>query len=330
MATGDPGRFTALQLDEKDGIQASLVELGDDDLQPGEVVVDVEYSSINYKDALAVTGRGKIVREFPFIPGVDFAGKVRSSDSGRFSAGDPVVATGSQIGERIFGGLSQRARVDAGLLHRLPDGMTAKEAMMAGTAGFTAALCVMAIEERELPGSGDVVVSGASGGVGSYAVALLSGSGREVAAVSRPEAEGYLKGIGASKVIPREEMAADARPLEKQRWAAAVDAVGGPILSRILAETAYGGTVACCGLAAGPKLETTVMPFILRGVRLVGVDSVMYPHGRRDAVWARLAENRERFANIGFETVGLSEVAKRCETVLEGAFSGRHIVDVNR
>lgn len=330
MGNGTSGRFTALQLDDTDGLRARVVELGDDDLRPGEVTVDVEYSSINYKDALAVTGRGKIIREFPFIPGVDFAGVVRHSDSARFAAGDRVVATGCQIGERHFGGLSQRARVDAALLQRLPDGMTAKEAMQAGTAGFTAALCVMAIEERPLPEAGDLVVSGASGGVGSYAVAMLSASGRDVVAVSRPEAEGYLGKIGAGRVIPREEMAAEPRALEKQRWAAAVDTVGGDILSRIIAETAYNGTVACCGLAAGPKLATTVMPFILRGVRLVGIDSVMYALDRRHEVWGRLAAERGRFGDIRIETVGLADVAKCCEAVLEGSMLGRFVVDVNR
>ncbi len=323
-------KFAALYVDQPDGkYEARLVDLKASDLPEGDVVVDVEYSGINYKDALAVTGEGKIIREFPFIPGIDFSGTVRESNVSGFSKGDAVLANGCGIGEKVFGGFSQRVRIPADLLYRIPAGMTTQSVMKAGTAGFTAAMSVMEIENGRLPDHGDLVVTGASGGVGGYAVAMLSGTGRKVVAVSRAEAESYLVGLGAAEVVSRSLMVEDSRPLERQKWAAGVDAVGGKILSRILAETYYGGIVTCCGLAAGPSLETTVMPFILRGVRLIGIESVAYPADRRMQVWERLAQDAARIEGIKSEVVSLRDVPARCKDVLEGSFEGRFVVDLN-
>jgi acrylyl-CoA reductase (NADPH) len=321
-------KFTALQVDNTDGnYQSSLVDLTVDDLPDGDVLIDVELSGINYKDALAVTGKGKIIREFPFIPGVDFAGTVRESKTERFSQGDKVFGNGCGIGESVFGGYSQQARFKESVVYPIPDGLTALDVMKAGTAGFTAAMCVMALEERDMP-KGDVVVSGASGGVGSYAIALLSGGGHRIVAVSRPAAETYLKKLGAAEILPREEMDVDSRPLERARWGGGVDAVGGRVLGRMLAQAEYGSTIACCGLAAGHALATTVMPFILRGVRLVGIESVSYPPERRMDVWKRLARGRERLEAVECKTVGLADIAECSEIVLSGDFQGRFVVDL--
>jgi len=322
--------FRAIQVDSKDDSYASsLVELKDSDLPEGEILIDVKYSGINYKDALAVTGKGKIIRSFPFIPGVDFAGTVRESSSGRFSPGDEVFGNGCGIGETTFGGFSERIRLKEDVVYPLPEGLSALDVIKAGTAGFTAALCVMALEERG-PLEGEFVVSGASGGVGSYAVALLSEGDANAVAVSKPEAKEYLESLGASEVIPREEMDVDSRPLERSRWAGGVDAVGGKVLARMLAQANYGATVACCGLARSHELATTVMPFILRGVRLVGIESVSYPAESRMDVWGRLAKSASRLEAIRSETISLQQVPESCEAVLAGDFRGRYIVDLGR
>lgn len=296
----------------------------------GDVEVRVAYSGINYKDALAVTGKGKILRASPMIPGIDYAGEVTASRADEFKVGDSVALTGFAVGEKYSGGFATRARGRADWLVPLADGMSARQAMACGTAGLTAALCVMAVTESGyVKDGGSVVVSGASGGVGSFAVMLLARMGYAVSAVSRDDAKPYLAELGAAEVLSRGEMAADAKPLEKSRWDGAVDTVGGKVLARIVAEMNYGGVVAACGLAGGHKLETTVMPFILRGIRLDGVDSVMIPKAKRLRAWALLAKHLrgDDYDRIVADTVGLDGVASACDKVLGGDFNGRILVD---
>jgi acrylyl-CoA reductase (NADPH) len=293
----------------------------------------VEYSSLNYKDGLAVTGKGKIVRQFPLVPGIDLAGAVLEYDSPEYRPGDRVVLTGWGVGERYWGGYSQRARLKSQWLVPLPSGLDAKKAMAIGTAGFTAMLCVMALEEAGVTPGQDkpVIVTGASGGVGSVAIALLAKLGYTVAAVTgRPEGNDYLRSLGASQLIERTEMEKTPRPLETQRWSGAVDTVGSTILARVLAEMDYAGAVAACGLAAGVELPTTVMPFILRGVRLQGVDSVMCPLPRRKQAWERLVNDLpdnalQRIAHVA----ALEEVPRLAEDIVAGRVRGRVIVDLN-
>ena len=318
-------------------------------LADGDTLVRIAFSSINYKDALAVCGK-KIIRKFPLIPGIDFAGEVESS-SGDFQSGDAVALTGWGVGERESGGFSQYARAPSARLTRLPKGITPRRAMLCGTAGLTAAMCVNALfpesapdmsaaaqnhprgevapRRRQLQKGDEVIVSGASGGVGSFAVRMLSQMGFAVTAVSRPEAAEYLRNIGAQEVVSREAMSAASRPLEKGRWRGAVDAVGGAVLSRILAECDYGAIVSACGLAGGPQLETTVMPFILRGVRLEGVDSVMAPPAVRQAAWDLLAEHLsdDFCAKVESETIGLEKIPETARAILKGDMNGRVLVD---
>lgn len=328
-------RFKALVLDECDGtLTATLDELAPEALPEGEVTVRIAYSTINYKDALAITGRGKIVRSFPMVPGIDFAGTVEASDSDAFAPGDQVVLTGWGVGERHWGGLAGYARVKASWLTRLPEGLTAETAMGFGTAGLTAALCVIALEEAGIvPSEREVIVTGATGGVGSVAVALLARAGFNVtAATGRPHEEDYLRRLGARQVITRAELAVPSkRPLESERWAGGIDTVGGAILAAILRATAYTGAVAACGLAGGTDLPTTVFPFILRGVRLLGVDSVMADPARREVAWTRLA--RDIPADLLSEvtrTVGLSEAPALATALLDGQVRGRLVVDLQR
>ncbi|MCC9002634.1 MAG: oxidoreductase, partial [Candidatus Competibacter sp.] len=291
----DPTTFRALVLDQRDGqTVADLTQLTDADLPPEQVLVAVEYSSLNYKDGLAVTGKGKIVRRFPLVPGIDLAGTVLESASSAYRSGDRVVLTGWGVGESFWGGYAQRARVKAEWLTPLPDSLGTRQAMAIGTAGFTAMLCVLALEQAGVKpdGAKPVLVTGASGGVGSVAVALLAQLGYRIAAVTgRLENEAYLRELGATEFIDRETMNQPCRPLEGQRWSGVVDTVGGRVLARALAETDYGGAVAACGLAGGIDLPTTVMPFILRGVKLLGVDSVLCPPEPRRVAWARLARD---------------------------------------
>ncbi len=280
----------ALLLEQQDGkTLASVQTLDASRLPEGDVTVDVHWSSLNYKDALAITGKGKIIRNFPMIPGIDFAGIVRASEDPRFHAGQEVLLTGWGVGENHWGGLAQQARVKGDWLVAMPQGLDARKAMVIGTAGFTAMLCVMALEDAGIhPQDGEIVVTGASGGVGSTAVALLHKLGYQVVAVSgRESTHEYLKRLGASRILPRDEFA-ESRPLEKQLWAGAIDTVGDKVLAKVLAQMNYGGCVAACGLAGGFALPTTVMPFILRNVRLQGVDSVMTPPERRAQAWQRL------------------------------------------
>lgn len=326
--------FKALVLNQEDGkTHAAVTQLDDADLPEGDVLIEVAYSSLNYKDGMAITGTGKIVHQFPMVPGIDLVGTVLESGSERFKAGDQVIMTGWGVGERFWGGLSQRARMKAEWLVPLPKGMSMQTAMLIGTAGLTAMLCVMALEEGGItPERGAVVVSGAAGGVGSVAVALLAGLGYTVAAITgRAETEPYLRTLGAQEILRRSDMAEPARPLEKQRWAGGIDTVGDTILARMLAETDYNGTVAACGLAASYKLPTTVMPFILRNVRLQGVDSVMCPLARRQTAWQRLQTQLPAAAmeQIG-HLIGLDEVPAYAQKLMDGQVQGRVLVDLKR
>jgi acrylyl-CoA reductase (NADPH) len=323
--------FTALVLRETDGGHAGeLEQLTDADLPDGDVTVEVEYSSLNYKDGMALTGKGRIVRSYPMVPGIDLTGTVVASDAPGFAVGDAVISTGWHVGERFWGGYSQRQRVRSEWLVKRPAGMSALTAMSIGTAGLTAMLCVMAIEDGHvLPGHGPVVVTGAAGGVGSVAVALLAGLGFEVTAVTgRPDTHDYLAGLGASDFRTREEMTEPARPLESETWAAAVDTVGSAMLAKVLAQMKYGGVVAACGLAGGPDLPTTVMPFILRNVRLQGVESVTTPTPLRTHAWNRLAaELPDDLIDSMTEVVPMTELLDRGPTILDGQVRGRWVVD---
>lgn len=297
---------------------------------PDEVLVDVDWSGLNYKDALAITGKGKIIRNFPMVPGIDFAGVVSHSNDERFSAGQQVVLTGWGVGENHWGGLAEQAQVKGDWLVPLPAGLTARKAMIIGTAGLTAMLCVMALEEAGVtPESGEVVVTGASGGVGSTAVALLHALGYRVAAVTgRESTHDYLQKLGADRIVPRSDFA-QTRPLEKQLWAGAVDTVGGAVLAKVLAQVNYSGCVAACGLAGGFELPTTVMPFILRNVRLQGVDSVSAPLARRTAAWQRLAEVLpESFYADAATEISLEEAPAVAEAFLNNAIQGRTLVKI--
>ena len=328
-----PDTFKALVLTQEDGKTVSSIrELSDADLPDGDVLLAVEYSSLNYKDGLAITGKGKIVRQWPLVPGIDLAGRVLESDSPDFAPGDKVVLTGWGVGEKYWGGYSQHQRVQSKWLVPLPEGLDTRQAMAIGTAGFTAMLCVMTLEEAGVtPDKGTVLVTGASGGVGSVAVAILAGLGYTVAAVSgKAEAADYLRGLGASEILTREEMAEPPRPLEGQRWAGAVDTVGSTMLARVLAETGYNGCVAACGLAGGADLPTTVMPFILRNVSLRGVDSVSTPLERRRQAWQRLVSDLPAGAlgDIG-HVAPLEELPELAAQITRGAIRGRIIIDPN-
>lgn len=326
--------FNALVLEQEEGKTLSAVkQLELTDLPDEDVLVEVTYSSLNYKDGLAITGTGKIVHSFPMVPGIDLAGVVKESRSPDYQVGDQVIMTGWSVGERYWGGYSQYARLKPEWLVKMPEGMDAKMAMEIGTAGLTSMLCVMALEEGGVtPESGPVVVTGAAGGVGSVAVAILSKLGYEVAAVTgRESTHEYLRGLGAKELLSREEMAAAPRPLEKQRWGGAIDTVGDTMLARVIAETDYRGTVAACGLAGGYKLPTTVMPFILRGVRLQGVDSVMCPVDIRTQAWKRLLTDLPEGALGDIATViGLSDLPQAAADIVAGKVRGRTLVDPNK
>jgi acrylyl-CoA reductase (NADPH) len=325
--------FKALVLTQEDGKTVSNIkQLSNDDLPEGDVLLAVDYSSLNYKDGLAITGKGKIVRQWPLVPGIDLAGTVLESDSTDYAVGDRVVLTGWSVGEKYWGGYSQRQRVQSKWLVPLPEGLDSRQAMAIGTAGFTAMLCIMTLEEAGItPDKGTVLVTGASGGVGSVAVAILAKLGYTVAAVSaKPEADDFLRGLGASEILTREEMSEKPRPLEGQRWAGAVDVVGTTTLARVLAEMNYGGCVAACGLAGGFDLPTTVMPFILRNVSLRGVDSVMCPVERRKVAWQRLVTDlpAEALGEIG-QVASLEQLPELAEKITTGGVRGRVIVDLN-
>lgn len=328
--------FKALLLNRHENrTVAQLGTLTEADLPPCDVLVAVDYSSLNYKDAMAITGTGAIVRQFPMVPGIDLAGTVRESASPDYRPGDKVVLTGWGVGERHWGGYSQLQRVRSEWLVPLPDGLDTHGVMAIGTAGFTAMLCVTALQDGGLvPADGPVLVTGAAGGVGSVAVALLAELGYEVAALTAPGQEhlhGYLRQLGAAEIISGGEWLERPRPLENQRWAAAVDSVGSQVLARALAELRYGGAVAACGLAGGADLPATVMPFILRGVRLLGIDSVMCPAARRRQVWARLAGSLPAQALLDLsQTVALDKVPGLAHDMMAGKIRGRIVVDLNQ
>ncbi|OCA60180.1 quinone oxidoreductase [Aeromonas piscicola] len=323
--------FKALLLENHDGKTVpTLTRLAESQLPEGEVRVAVTYSSINYKDGLAITGKGKIVRQWPLVPGIDFAGTVLESTDSRYQIGDKVVLTGWGVGEGHWGGMAEQARVKADWLVPLPVGLDERQAMCIGTAGLTAMLCVLALEEAGVtPQSGEILVTGAAGGVGSTAVALLAALGYQVAALTgRPEEQGaMLTALGASRIVPRSELLEPAKPLEKQLWAGAIDTVGSQVLAKLLAQMNYGGAVAACGLAGGFDLPTSVMPFILRNVRLQGVDSVMCPLARRQLAWQRLARDLPAsfFAQAVTE-IALEQVVEAAEAITQGRIAGRTLV----
>lgn len=313
---------------------ASIEQLSDTDLPVYDgdetVVVDIDYSSLNYKDGMALTGQGRIIRSFPMVPGVDLSGTVVSSESSSFAPGDGVILTGWAVGERYWGGYAQRQRVKADWLVARPDGLTSKQAMGIGTAGLTSMLCVLGLEAGGVrPSDGPVVVTGAAGGVGSVAIALLASLGYEVTAVTgRPDEHDYLRSLGASAFLTREEMSEASKPLETETWAGAVDAVGSTMLAKILAQTKYQGTVTACGLAGGVDLPATVMPFILRGVRLQGIDSVMAPTEARDAAWARLVTDLPAgVLETLTEVVPMSSLPEQGRSIMAGTTRGRLVVD---
>lgn len=327
--------FRALVVDKaEDGtVSQQIGELDESRLPEADVTVAVEYSTLNYKDGLCLTGGGGLVRKYPHVPGIDFAGTVESSDSGEFARGDKVVLTGWRVGEAWWGGYAQKARVKSDWLVPLPDGLDARKAMAVGTAGFTAMLAVMALEDHGLePGNGPVLVTGATGGVGSVATAILAKLGHEVAAVTgRPEQEAYLKDLGAARIVPRAELSEESkRPLESETWAGCIDAVGGTMLARALTQMKYGCSVAAVGLAGSPKLPATVIPFILRGVNLLGIDSVMQPKANRLAAWHRIGRDLPIEKLESMVTMkALGDLPELGQTILKGQVKGRVVVDVN-
>lgn len=322
----------ALILEQIEGrTTAEVRQISASQLPAGNVTVDVNWSSLNYKDALAITGQGKIIRQFPMVPGIDFAGTVHSSEDPRFHIGQSVLLTGWRVGENHWGGLAEQARVNGDWLVPIPDGLDARKAMIIGTAGFTAMLCVMALEDGGVtPKSGEVVVTGASGGVGSTAIALLSALGYQIAAISgRDSNSDYLKNLGAQRILPRSDYLDASRPLEKQLWAGAIDTVGDSMLAKILAQMNYNGTVAACGLAGGYNLPTTVMPFILRNIRLQGVDSVMTPQPRRLQAWQRLQKILpESFYQQASQAITLADTPTIAARLLANEVTGRTLVKV--
>ena len=324
--------FEAIRIDKDDaGYRAGYVVMDDADLMPGDVDIDVTHSTINYKDGLAITGKGPIIRRFPMIPGVDFAGRVTRSTHRDFAPGDLVVAGGCGLGEAHFGGYAQKARVSGDWLVPLPTGLSAAQAMAIGTAGLTAMLCVLALERFGMtPDSGTMVVTGASGGVGSVAVALLARLGWRVAAVTgRPEEADYLKSLGAYEIIDRAELAEPGKPLQSQRFAAGVDTVGSVTLANVLARTQFDGAVAACGNARGMDLPASVAPFILRGVTLLGVEAVRPRLALRREAWARLARDLDKEALSRMsETIPFSETLERAKKIVEGRVRGRIVVAI--
>jgi acrylyl-CoA reductase (NADPH) len=326
--------FKGILIDKDDsGYKCNLTDIDEAQLPEGDVTVKVEFSTLNYKDGLAITGKSPVVRRFPMVPGIDFVGSVESSSHSDYKEGDMVVLNGWGVGEVHWGGLAQKARVKGDWLVPLPDSFTPKQAMSIGTAGYTAMLSVMALEEQGVtPDKGDVIVTGAAGGVGSVAISILSKLGYNILAVTgRPEEADYVKSLGASEVVPREELSEPGRALGKERWAAGLDVVGSHTLANVCANTMYGGTVTCCGLAGGMDFPATVAPFILRGVKLIGIDSVMCPREKRLKAWERLGADLDisKLDVIAHE-VGLSEAMDTAHELMDGKVRGRIIVDVNR
>ncbi|QOL80095.1 acryloyl-CoA reductase [Pseudooceanicola spongiae] len=328
--------FKALLVEKDEGgtVTAAVKELSEADLPHGEVLVAVDYSTVNYKDGLCLSPNGGgLVRHYPHVPGIDFAGTVEESSDDRYAKGDKVVLTGWRVGEAHWGGYSQKARVKADWLVPLPEGLSTRDAMAVGTAGFTAMLAVMALEDHGLtPEKGEVLVTGAAGGVGSVATAILGHLGYQVAAVTgRPETAEYLTALGATRIVARGDLNETVkRPLESETWAGCVDAVGGDMLARVLGQMKYGGSVAAVGLAGGAKLPTSVVPFLLRGVNLLGIDSVLQPFANRQRAWARVARDlpMDKLSAM-IQPAVLSDLPRLGADILAGQVKGRVLVDVN-
>ncbi len=326
-------RFKAIRVDkDASGYRATYSEFDESELMDGDVTVRVTHSTVNYKDGLAITGKSPVVRRFPMIPGIDFAGVVENSTHPDFKPGDPVVLNGWGVGETHFGGYAQKARVKGEWLVPLPKAFSAAQSMAIGTAGYTAALAVLALEKQGLtPDRGPVLVTGAAGGVGSIAICLLAAAGwRVIASTGRAEEADFLKYLGAAEIIDRAELSAPGKPLGKERWVAAVDSVGSHTLANVLAQTSYEGAVAACGLAQGMDLPTTVAPFILRGVCLLGIDSVTKPKAVRLEAWDRLARDLDqtKLAELS-QTIGFYKVMETAAQILEGKVRGRVIVEID-
>ncbi|WP_455913464.1 acrylyl-CoA reductase (NADPH) [Pseudomonas syringae] len=326
--------FKGILINKDDnGYRAELTDIDDSQLPEGDVTVRVSHSTLNYKDGLAITGKGPIVRQFPMVPGVDLAGTVEDSSDPDFKPGDQVLLNGWGVGEGHWGGLAQRARLQGKWLIPLPSGFTPAQAMAIGTAGYTAMLAIMALEKNGVtPDKGDVLVTGANGGVGSFAIALLAKLGyRVVASTGRLSESDYLTSLGAAEIIDRATLAEPGRPLAKERWAGAIDSVGSHTLANTCASTRYWGTVATCGLAQGMDFPASVAPFILRGVTLAGIDSVMRPHQDRIDAWARLARDLDvSLLPLISREIGLSEVVETAHQLMDGQVRGRIVVDTQR
>jgi acrylyl-CoA reductase (NADPH) len=324
--------FKAIRIDKAEkGTTVALTQFDEAELMEGDVTVRVEWSTLNYKDGLAVTGKAPVVRRFPMIAGIDFAGTVEASSHPAWKAGDKVICNGWGMGETHLGAYAEKARVKGDWLVRLPERMSTRDAMAIGTAGYTAMLSVLALEKHGLsPDSGPIIVTGAAGGVGSVATAVLSKLGYHViASTGRVSESGYLKDLGATEVIDRNELSGPAKPLAKERWAGGIDSVGSTTLANVLSMTKYGGAIAACGLAAGMDLPSSVAPFILRGVSLLGIESVMCPIKTRQAAWARLASDldRAKLAEITHE-IGLDQVIAAGAKILAGQVRGRIVVKI--
>ncbi len=325
-------RALLVQKNEDGKTNAEVTEVSEDQLPEGDVTVAVEYSTVNYKDGLCIGPGGGLVRNYPHVPGIDFAGIVERSDDARYKSGDKVVLTGWRVGEAHWGGYAEKARVKSDWLVPLPDGLTTRQAMAVGTAGFTSMLAVMALEDHGLtPDDGEVLVTGAAGGVGSVATAILANLGYQVAGVTgRPETADYLTELGASRIVPREELnETTKRPLEAETWAGCVDAVGGEMLARVLGQMKYGASVSAVGLAGGAGLPATVIPFLLRGVNLLGIDSVMQPYENRVRAWERIAKDlpMDKLEAM-VQPATLDDLPKLGSDILKGQVKGRVVVDV--
>ncbi|MDX7998945.1 oxidoreductase [Xenorhabdus sp. Reich] len=319
----------ALLIEQHETLSASIQDIDASRLPSGDVTVDIHWSTLNYKDARAITGKGKIIRQFPMIPGIDFSGVVHHSEDPRFHVGQHVLLTGWGVGETHWGGLAEQAKVSGDWLTPLPQGLSTRQAMIIGTAGFTAMLCVMALEQGDvMPESGDIAVTGASGGVGSTAITLLSQLGYSVVAISsKPDNKDYLLSLGAKEVLPVSDFNQPSRPLEKQRWAGVIDTVGGTVLATLLAQVNYNGTVAACGLASDSQLPTTVMPFILRNIRLQGVESVTVAASKRPAIWQRLQKLLpDSFYQQIANEITLHQVIEYANKLVNNQATGRTVV----
>lgn len=326
-------RALVVESNEQHETRASVQTLPDDRLPDGNVLIAVEYSTVNYKDGLCMQGGNGLVRRYPHVPGIDFAGTVAESKDARYEPGDQVLLTGWRVGETHWGGLSQKARVNADWLVPLPEGLTTRQAMAVGTAGFAAMLAIIALEEHGLkPDQGEVLVTGAAGGVGSIATAILASLHYEVVAVTgRPQLADYLTSLGASRILARGEIdTVSKKPLESETWAGCVDAVGGEMLARVIGQLKYGASVAAVGLAGGATLPTTVMPFLLRGINLLGIDSVMQPYAKRVQAWQRIAKDLPlEKLDAMIQPATLDEAPALADKVLSGQVRGRLVVDVN-